>query len=149
MSHEKRDVSSKKGQRVTFKYIKKIVAKENIRWELSGRDSGAIAVSGSDIAIRSLAIPNVVFRLWQENCIFLPSCARSSNLCKFVVLALSTTSTSQKLYMYFWVGVGCRARFLHFIVHSCDKNGNSGEMFLKSKGSSNKLLHATETEVSY
>lgn len=148
MSHEKRDVSSKKGQRVTFKYIKEIVHKENIRRELSGRDSGAIAVSGSDIAIRSLAIPNVVFRLWQENCTFLPSCARSSNLSKFVVLALSTTSTSQKLYMYFWV-VGCRARFLHFIVHSCDENGNSGEMFLKSKGSSNKLLHATETEVSY
>lgn len=70
MSHEKRDVSSKKGQRVTFKYIKEIVHKENIRRELSGRDSGAIAVSGSDIAIRSLAIPNVVFRLWQEHCIF-------------------------------------------------------------------------------
>lgn len=47
MSHEKRDVSSKKGQRVTFKYIKEIVHKENIRRELSGRDSGAIAVSGS------------------------------------------------------------------------------------------------------
>lgn len=49
MSHEKRDVSSKKGQRVTFKYIKEIVAKENIRWELSGRDSGAIAVSGQTL----------------------------------------------------------------------------------------------------
>lgn len=61
---------ARKDRGISFKYIKEIVAKENIRWELSGRDSGAIAVSGSDIAIRSLAIPNVVFRLWQENCIF-------------------------------------------------------------------------------